>query len=108
MTDRIKQMIEWYIPNPRDESLDRGEYYYKREDGKIFKVWISEICPTEYGIGYRCRYSHNCKLVHAFGEYGTIPMRQLYDNKKDCADCSHLMFDNWEELRELQNGESGA
>ena len=102
MTERQKQMIDSYLPNPRDESLDPFEYYYQRDDGKIFKVYISEICPLEHGTGYRCRYSHNGNMVHAFGEYETIPMRQLYDNRQDCIDCSHLMFDEWEELRELQ------
>jgi hypothetical protein len=108
MTDRQRQKIESYLPHSRDESLEPFEYYYQRDDGKIFKVYISEICPLENGTGYRCRYSHNGNLVHTFGEYSTIRKRQLYDNKKDCADCSHLMFDNWEQLRELQNGESGA
>lgn len=108
MNDRTKQMIEWYIPNPRDESLEQGEYYYKREDGKIFKVYISDINPlrddrTEYG----CRYSHNGQRVHAFGEYESITMNNLYDNKQDCKDDSHLMYDNWEWLREEQNSEFG-
>ena len=39
----------------------------------------------------------------AFGEYESITMNNLYDNKQDCKDDSHLMYDNWEWLREEQN-----
>lgn len=100
MTDRIKQMIEWYIPNPKDETLEVGEYYYKRDDGKVFKVYVCDILPTMNGTNYGCRYVSNGNRVHTCYDFDGIPMRQLYDNKQDCIDESHLMYDNWEQLRE--------
>ena len=100
MTDRMKQMIKWYIPNPRDPELDSCEYYYKREDEKIFKVYVCDILPHDNETHYGCRYSSNGQRVHTSYDFDGIPMRQLYDNKQDCKDESHLMYDNWEWLRE--------
>lgn len=33
------------------------------------------------------------------------PLRQLYDNKQDCKDETHLFYDDWERLREIQRKE---
>ena len=107
MTERQQKMIEAYLPHPRDDSLDLGEYYYKRDDGKVFKVYISDIFPHKESTHYGCRYSSNGQRVHTCYEWDGIPKRQLYDNKEDCKDDAHLMCDYWEELRELQNKQDG-
>lgn len=102
MTERQQKMIEAYLPHPRDDSLDAYEYYYKRDDDKVVKVYISDIFPHENETHYGCRYSSNGQRVHTCYEWDGIPKRQLYDNKEDCKDDVHLMCDYWEELREIQ------
>lgn len=107
MTDRQREMIEAYIPNPKDDTLEDFEYYWMSDTGKIYKVYVSDINPLSHDrTGYGCRYSHNGNKVHAFGEYESITMNNLYDNYQDCKDQTHLMFERWEELRELQKGEN--
>lgn len=103
MTERQQKMIESYLPNARDESLEAGEYYYKRDDGKVFKVYVTDIIPGDNGTLYGCRYSGTRQRVHTCYTWDGIPMRHLYDNKQDCRDDAHLLCDYWEELRELQN-----
>ena len=107
MTDKERQMIEWYIPSPRDETLDLMEYYWKNDAGKIFKVYITDINPAKNDrTVYGCRYSHNGQRVHAFGEWESIGMNNLYDNKDDCRDDTHLMYEQWEYLRKIQEAEN--
>lgn len=106
MTDMTKRMIESYLPNPREPELNDTEYYYMRDDNKVFKVYISEMFSHEDQSLYGCRYSHNGQKVHTCYFWDGIPMRQLYDNKQDCLDHSHLMYDNWEQLRTIQQKES--
>ena len=52
MTDRQRQLIESYIPSPRDESLKDGEYYYINMEripiGIIYNTKILEECGISY------------------------------------------------------------
>lgn len=105
MTERQKQMIEAYIPSPRDETLDISEYYIRDDNDKIQKVYISEINPgglyenSVYGV----RYSSNGNRFCGGLGYGQTHMWDLYDNKDDCRDMTHAIYDGWEELRRIQN-----
>lgn len=105
MTERQKQLIEAYIPSPRDESLDPFEYYIQDDYGRIHKVYIKDIAPhieddsTRYGLRYSAT-GNRCNLP--WGEYGMARKSDLYDNKEDGRNHTHYMCDFWEELRELQ------
>lgn len=104
MTDRQRQMIEAYLPHERDESLDWDEYYVKDTAERIQKVHIFEICPcgeeTHYGVR-----TDSGKTIRCFTSDGRFAKRHMYDNKIDCKNETHFMFDNWEKLRELQINE---
>lgn len=102
MTDRERQLIEAYIPHPRDASLDDFDYYVKDVVGRIFKVHIVGIYPhldddTHYSV-----YTDNGKRITDFTSDSNFPMRHMYDNKQNCKDETHNWFNNWEKLRELQ------
>lgn len=114
MDDRIRRMIEAYIPSPPDPTLDTGEYYYCRETAggdRIIRVFALDILPhrdgVEYGI-YQLRGLRMCR-VDARGDGDRnrgVPMSALYDNYQDCKDQTHYMYDRWELLRERQREES--
>ena len=106
MTDREKRLIEGYIPNPRDPDLIDGQYYYNH-NGRIIKVFPLDILPHDEGIEYGCYQLRGGQLqwIDTAG-YGS-PCRgcrkaNLYDNKQDCRDDTHLLYDNWEDLRRVQ------
>lgn len=105
MTERQSQLIEAYIPSPRDESLDFDEYYVKDNIGRIYKVHIRDIYPhgeeTLYGV-----YTDGGRHIKCWcDDIGGYPKRHLYDNKTDCQDDTHSLYDNWETLREIQKQE---
>ena len=110
--NRLQQLIDSYLPHVKDLTLEPGEYYYKRADDKVVKVYVSDIFPHDNGTLYGCRYVSNGQRVHTGYEWDGIPKRHLYDNKQDCRDDAHMMCDWWEDLREqeikliLQDGES--
>lgn len=108
MTDRQKQMIEYYLPSPPDPELGFNEYYICDAYDKIQKVYIQDINPgpLNEGLVYGVRYcSTGNRFGGAYDEYGTTHKWNLYDNKEDCRNATHLMYDNWEDLRELQRKE---
>ena len=98
-------MIEGYIPSPPDPSLDPGEYYYL-QNNRVIRVWICDILPyangTEYGI-YQERAGQLVRIDAGYGDpnHG-VRMSQLYDNKDDCREQTHLLYDHWENLRFIQ------
>jgi len=107
MTDRQRQLISYYLPHPRDPKLGFNEYYVRDVADRIRKVEVREILPydneTTYGVyevssGRRIDAGYSSPWV-GFRKYA------LYDNKEDCRDQSHLLYDGWEELRELQEKE---
>lgn len=104
MTDREKELIEAYIPSPRDHSLDWDEYFAKDCAGRVYKVHISGILPCGglEGENHYSVYTDGGKRITDFTEDGNFPKRRLYDNKQDCRDETHNFYGNWERLRELQ------
>ena len=109
MTERERQMIESYIPHPRDESLDFNEYYVLDAGGRCRRVYVSEILC--HGVddehSFVCRECSTGKIIDA--GYGTkwhgFRKASMYDNKEDCKDWTHSMFSGWERLRALQKEE---
>jgi len=107
MTERQRQMIEDYIPNPRDESLGFNEYYYLQYTSsggeRVIKVRVHEILPhddhMEYGV-----YTKSGR-IDVGDPFRGVRKHDLYDNKEDCRNQTHLMWDDWEELRALQERE---
>ncbi len=114
LDEHTRKMIEGYIPSPPDPELQPFEYYYLQSTMKgeqVIKVQILSIfpgmpnMPPEYEI---CQVrSDGLRRVdvgwgdHFRGAY----MSQLYDNKQDCRDQTHLWYENWERLRELEKEE---
>lgn len=105
MTEREQKMIECYLPHPRDPELGDNEYYVCGDyDNKVYRVYIADILPdfqadeTYYGV-YTVGHS---KPIKACTRTGGYRMASLYDNKTDCRNSTHGMYNNWEALRELQ------
>lgn len=108
MTERQKQMIEAYLPSPPDPELGFNEYYIRDAYDRIQKVYIQEINPDLRSdcILYGVRYcSNGNRFGGAYNDYGTTHKWDLYDNKEDCRNATHVCYDNWEDMRELQRKE---
>lgn len=107
MTDRELQMIETYLPHPRDPELDQDEYYVLDTAGRVQHVRLTDIYPgrpgeeAEYGVR---RVSDNMRIGIGIPFRG-FPMFDLYDNRQDCKDRTHGCYSNWEHLRLLQREE---
>ena len=111
MTDREKQLIEAYIPSPRDTTLGDFEYYAQDTSGRIQKVEITDILPTANGETlYGVVQANSRRRVKGWRDYDAFSMSDLYDNKQDCKDDTHLGYNYWERLREIQrkDGAGGA
>lgn len=109
--ERTRKMIESYLPNPPDPSLGFGEYYYLQEGmaSRVIKVYALDILPCRDGDEYGIYKKHGNNLVRVDAGYGD-PLRgvrksALYDNKEDCRNREHSMYDGWEYLREIQREE---
>ena len=115
MTDRQRQMIEAYLPNPRDPELEFNEYYVLDNRDRPTKVHVVNIYFDKYDQQICQVFTGRGRLVHGpyetdsemFGG-GWYHPGALYDNKQDCKDCAHSMNDHWEDLREIQLREEGA
>lgn len=112
MTDRERQMITGYLPSPPDPELDKGfEYYMLDSADRVIKVRVKSIADhDERGIYRVVRENgqgvYNATGMVGFGFYeGWYYKSALYDNKEDCRNQEHLMYDNWERLREIQRKE---
>lgn len=111
MDERTRRMIEAYIPSPRDETLESGEYYYRQETlrgPRIIRVYALDILPHRDGVEYGIYQQRGGRLVRVDARGDGDPsrgvhMHDLYDNRQDCADGTHYMYDYWEDLRELQD-----
>ena len=107
-------MIEAYLPNPPDDTLDMSEYYYRRETTRgpqVIRVFVRDVLPhedvIEYGL-YQRRGSRLC-WIDTRGDGDRLRgarMAELYDNYQDCKDQTHYLYDNWELLRSRQRGEA--
>lgn len=107
MTEREKQLIEAYIPSPRDTALDDFQYYAEDMAGRIQKVEITDILPLADGNAvYLVVQADTRKRVKGWRDYDGFGMSDLYDNKQDLKNGTHLMYSDWEELREIQRKES--
>ena len=110
MDERTKLMIETYLPNPPDETLEDGEFYFLQETmrgPRVIRVYPLDIMPmrdhTEYGI-YQKRGA-NLVWVDGRGDgdhYRGVSRHDLYDNRQDCKDRTHNTCDDWEDLRRIQ------
>lgn len=108
MTDREKQLIEAYIPSPKDTTLKDFEYYVKDSNDRVQKVEITDMLPFGETMLYRVVQVDTRKQIKNFRKYDAFSMCDMYDNKTDCRDNTHIAYDNWERLREIQRKESGV
>ena len=113
MTDRERQMIEAYLPNPPDPTLEQGEYYFCQSTAggeRVIRVFALDILPLKNGTEYGIYQKRGSRLVRIdVGDPGRgVTMANLYDNYQDCKDGTHYMNDRWEQLRELQRREVSA
>lgn len=112
MTDREKQMIASYLPNPPDEDRTVNEYFVLDTGGRVRKVYITDIFPSgdihddrsTYGV---CESSTGRRVDAGYGSiFHGFRMGRMYDNREDCRNMTHEMYDGWERLRELQRKEA--
>lgn len=108
MTEREKELIEAYIPNKRDESLEEDEYYVLTVNDTIQKGVVRDLAFNARGEDL-FRLRNNRGIVHSWASdnMGFVTKRHLYDNKQDCKDQSHFAYDDWEELRKIQIESNG-
>ena len=112
MHERTRMMIEAYIPSPPDPTLGFNEYYYLQSTwggDRVIRVHVSDIYPyrdgTEYGI-YQSRGGRDVRIDVGYGDpFRGARMCDLYDNKQDCRDRTHSMYDGWQSLRAAQEKE---
>lgn len=105
MTDREKQLIEAYIPSPRDPELEMFEYYAKDTADRIHKVRITNIYDFQDKSYFAvCEVNSGKRVVCEYGDpyFKGFRMQYLYDNKDDCRNNTHFGYDEWEKLREIQ------
>ena len=102
LTKRQEEMINAYIPSPKDSELGPMEYYVKDSAERIQRVEIRDILPYKEETCYIVVQSNTRKQIKGWLDYGAFFMSDLYDNKEDCISNTHTMFNGWERLRELQ------
>ena len=112
MTDRERQLIDAYIPGIPDPELGFGEYYVLDSLDRPVRVRVVNIAPQGERTVYQV-VTPSGRLVHGCWESDTetwgggwYAKAHLYDNKDDCRHSSHLMYDDWERLREKQQEET--
>lgn len=107
MTERQRKLIAAYLPHPRDPELDPFDYYVKDMADRIQKVHIVNIIPGPEDETLYCVYTDKGRQIWSWHDpqFGGFHFSELYDNKEDCKDQTHLWFNGWEELRRLQKEE---
>lgn len=101
MTERQQKLIADYLPHPRDPELEDNEYYVLDTAGKVRKVYVSGILLHGDYITYECREASTDRKIDS--GYGSgFRKSHMYDNKQDCKNYTHMVYDSWEKLRELQ------
>lgn len=109
--ERTRKMIEAYLPNPPDPSLEFGEYYYLQEGSasRVIRVYALDIMDYRDGTEYGIYKKHGNNLVRVDAGYGDlyrgVRKSALYDNKEDCRNREHSLYDGWEHLRKIQREE---
>lgn len=112
MTDRERLMIQEYLPNPPDPTLEFDEFYFL-QNNRVIRVYALDCFPHKndvcYGIYKKCGF-RLVKVNDGWDDTGFhgVYRHELYDNKEDCRNQTHLWYDRWEELRELQQKEASA
>lgn len=114
MTDRERQLIEGYIPHPKDPDLEFGEYYVLDMANRVQRVRVRDIAWDKYDVEIFRVVTKSGKTVHGVREEteetyggGWYSKANLYDNKEDCKAETHSMCHYWEELRKIQMREAG-
>ena len=109
MDDRTRMMMETYLPHQRDKSLQNGEYYWQAPNGRVYRVLALDVLPTRDGIEYGLYREVGGRTLRVDAGYDDpfkgVSKAELYDNREDCRDATHTIFDGWEKLRELQEEE---
>lgn len=112
MTDRQRQMIAAYIPSEPDPELDFAEYYMTDSADRVIRVCAASIAYSDDDREIRQVFTVSKRPRSVFGGRGECArnpgwyyLRALYDNKQDCRDDTHWMYDEWERLRALQREE---
>ena len=110
MTERERQLISVYLPNPRDPELEFNQYYVRDTADRIRKVEVRNILPHENEMSYGVYEVTSGRRIDAgYGsQYIGFRKHALYDNKEDCKSQTHLLYNNWEYLRELQERETNG
>lgn len=107
MTEHEKRMIEEYIPSPPDKALEWEEFYVMDVWDRVQKGCANQIGFDRYGNEIR-QIVNGRGIINAIStdNCGWTRMKDLYDNKEDCKNQTHFSYDNWQELRELQEKEN--
>lgn len=110
MTDRQRQLIEAYLPHPRDPELEYDEYYVLDTAGRVRRVRIVDFLPYKDDMTYGVVESSTGRHIDAGDGSPWVGFRMyaLYDNREDCRDQTHVIFSGWEELRRIQQEEAGT
>ena len=78
MTEREKELVEAYIPSPRDTALGDFQYYAKDSSGRIQKVEITDILPRAEGeTVYLVVQADTRKRVKGWREYDSFAMSEM-------------------------------
>lgn len=115
MDERTRMMIDAYIPSPRDMELEDGEYYYLQATAsgeRVIKVMPLDVLFAGDHTEYRLYRQQGARVLwvdaNGDGDFNRgVRKAALYDNKDDCRNQTHVLYDGWEELREIQEGENG-
>lgn len=109
MTDRERELIGFYLPTPPDPTLGFMEFYMRDSADRVIRVRASEIAFDNEGEFRLVWRSKGTGVFNAAGEVGRFPgwyyVWALYDNKPDCKDNQHCLYNGWEFLRRLQQEE---
>lgn len=106
MTDRERNLINTYLPSPPDAELGFMDFYMRDSADRVIRVHAAEIAVGEEGEFRRVWRKNGSGVFNASGEVSRMPgwyyVWALYDNKQDCRDNSHCLYNGWEHLRRLQ------
>lgn len=107
MTDRERQLIEAYLPNPPDPELGFMDYYVRDTADRVRKVHVSDFFPHEETMEYDVYEISTGKRIDSgwADRWRGFHRGQLYDNREDCRNHEHDWYDGWEELRRIQRKE---
>ena len=100
MTDVERRAI--LLPHGRDADLEPGWYWYRHND-RVIKVCPMEVLPSdspEHEVEFVV-YARRGARLYPIETALPVTMGLLYDNKDDCREGTHDLFDDWERLRAL-------